>query len=110
MLCRRIWRCPGAASGAVSSNRDGNYAGSLVQSLSLFTHNFYEKLPFASVSAASGRGMGDFEGALLLATRQYFEEKQPQHRKRENESNEERAAESERTPRECKKDRETETR
>ncbi|ORC86063.1 putative XPA-interacting protein [Trypanosoma theileri] len=100
---------PDAVSDAVNSDRDGNYAGSLVQSLSLFTHNFYEKLPFASVSAATGRGMEDLEGAPLLATRQCFEEKRPQLRKRENESNEERAAESERMLREYKKDREAET-
>ncbi|KAH9600235.1 GPN-loop GTPase [Trypanosoma melophagium] len=102
-------RDPDAVSDAVNATKGGNCAGSLVQSLSLFTHSFYEKLPFASVSAATGRGMEELEGALLLARRRFLEEKEPQLRKRENESNEERAAESERMLREYRKDREPET-
>ncbi|KAF8293017.1 hypothetical protein TcBrA4_0074340 [Trypanosoma cruzi] len=87
---------PDALADAVNSNSgDGNYAGSLVQSLSLFTHGFYESLPVASVSAASGRGMEALEQALEAAKLQYLSDRLPEFKKQEKRRNEERAAASE---------------
>ncbi|EKG05875.1 XPA-interacting protein, putative [Trypanosoma cruzi] len=92
-----LWmKDPDALADAVNSNSgDGNYAGSLVQSLSLFTHGFYESLPVASVSAASGRGMEALEQALEAAKLQYLSDRLPEFKKQEKRRNEERAAASE---------------
>ncbi|KEG06805.1 putative XPA-interacting protein [Trypanosoma grayi] len=96
---------PDALADAANASTDGNYAGGLVQSLSLFTHGFYEGLPFASVSAASGRGMEELEGALRAAAGQYLAEAGPRLKRREKEANEERAAEAERMLRDYEADR-----
>lgn len=51
-------------------HEDGNevgYASTLVRSMSLFLHEFYEDIPFAAVSAASGAGMNDLHEAVNRA-------------------------------------------
>ncbi|RNE94899.1 XPA-interacting protein, partial [Trypanosoma conorhini] len=83
---------PDALAEAVNSGGEDNYAGSLVQSLSLFAHGFYEDIPVASVSAASGRGMEELERALAAAKLQYLSDREPELKKREKLRNEESAA------------------
>lgn len=59
-------------------HEDGNevgYASTLVRSMSLFLHEFYEDIPFAAVSAASGAGMNDLHEAVESAKLQFFSEK-----------------------------------
>lgn len=50
-----------------------SYASTLSQSLSLFLHEFYEDLPFAAVSAATGAGMDDFAAAVEKGREQAIE-------------------------------------
>lgn len=66
----------GSGGGAVPlSTTDGglmfgsgsSYAGTLAQSMSLFLHEFYEELPYAAVSAATGAGMEDLAAAIQRA-------------------------------------------
>ncbi|EAN79325.1 XPA-interacting protein, putative [Trypanosoma equiperdum] len=79
---------PNALAEAVNSGTDGSYAGSLVQSLSLFTHGFYESIPFASASAASGKGIEELEEALVVAKEQYLRDRAPRVGEREKLANE----------------------
>lgn len=52
-----------------------SYAGTLARSLSLFLHGFYEDLPSAAVSAATGAGMEQLEAAVGRAKMQFCEER-----------------------------------
>ncbi|KAG8348678.1 Elongation factor Tu GTP binding domain [Trypanosoma vivax] len=79
----RWMKDPDALADAVNSGGDGSYAGSLVQSLSLFTHGFYESIPFASVSAASGKGMEELAESLATAKQQYMADRAPQIREKQ---------------------------
>lgn len=63
---------PGASSTLEKMRRgDGaGYSSSLVRSMSLFLHEFYENMPHAAVSAATGDGMADLEECIrTVATR-----------------------------------------
>lgn len=53
----------------------GGYASTLASSMSLFLHEFYEDMPYASTSAASGAGMDNLEAAIWRARAQFIEEK-----------------------------------
>ncbi|RNE99042.1 XPA-interacting protein [Trypanosoma rangeli] len=83
---------PDTLADAVNSDNEGNYAGSLVQSLSLFTHGFYEDIPVASISAASGKGVEELERALAAAKLQYLSDREPVLKTQDKLRNEERAA------------------
>jgi len=81
---------PSSSGAAVSHtlNASGGYASTLARSMSLFLHEFYEDLPYATISAATGTGMEALEAAIGVAKRQALEEKS----KHANERHEERAA------------------
>lgn len=51
------------------------YAGTLARSMALFLHEYYEDIPWASVSAASGAGMDSLRSAIDRAKAQSLEEK-----------------------------------
>nr|CCC94949.1 putative XPA-interacting protein [Trypanosoma congolense IL3000] len=74
---------PDALADAVNDAAEGAYAGTLVQSLSLFTHGFYESIPFASMSAATGKGAEELEEAVAVARQQYLKDRTLQRRERE---------------------------
>ncbi|EPY21773.1 XPA-interacting protein [Strigomonas culicis] len=57
----------GHAADALAVGGGGGYATTLAQSLALFLHEYYEDLPFACVSAASGAGMDQLEAAVAAA-------------------------------------------
>ncbi|ESL06104.1 XPA-interacting protein [Trypanosoma rangeli SC58] len=97
---------PDTLADAVNSNTEGNYAGSLVQSLSLFTHGFYEDIPVASISAASGKGMEELERALAAAKLQYLSDRESVLKTQEKLRSEERAAVTEEMLRAYQRDRE----
>lgn len=62
-----------AAREVVLPNQGNSYAGTLAQSMSLFLHEFYEDLPYAAVSAASGAGMDDLAAAIERGKQQAME-------------------------------------
>eukprot|EP00796_Vickermania_ingenoplastis_P004243 gene4243-3067_t len=64
----------GAAGTPYGVGATESYAGTLSQSLSLFLHEFYEDLPFAAVSAATGAGMDDLAAAVARGKTQAIEE------------------------------------
>ncbi|KAK7198874.1 XPA-interacting protein [Novymonas esmeraldas] len=73
-------RIGAAALGAdtmLPTSTGNSYTSSLVQSMSLFLHEFYEDLPYAAVSAASGAGMGDLAAAIERGKQQALESKAP---------------------------------
>lgn len=53
----------------------GNYAGTLARSMALFLHEFYESIPCAAVSAASGAGMDSLTAAIAQGKAQSEEER-----------------------------------
>ncbi|GET86981.1 xpa-interacting protein, putative [Leishmania tarentolae] len=57
------------------ANQGNSYAGTLAQSMSLFLHEFYEDLPYAAVSAASGAGMSELATCIERGKQQALEEK-----------------------------------
>nr|CAJ2469314.1 unnamed protein product [Leishmania braziliensis] len=57
------------------ASQGGSYAGALAQSMSLFLHEFYEDLPYAAVSAASGAGMGELAASIERGKQQALEAK-----------------------------------
>lgn len=77
-----------------------SYASTLSQSLSLFLHEFYEDLPYAAVSAATGAGMEDLEAAVARGKAQAISERAQQDAL---ESNEEAQASSQRLERQAQR-------
>ncbi|KPA76397.1 putative XPA-interacting protein [Leptomonas pyrrhocoris] len=62
-----------SAHDVVLPSQGSSYAGTLAQSMSLFLHEFYEDLPYAAVSAASGAGMDDLAAAIERGKQQSME-------------------------------------
>ncbi|KPI89665.1 putative XPA-interacting protein [Leptomonas seymouri] len=54
-------------------SQGSSYAGTLAQSMSLFLHEYYEDLPYAAVSAASGAGMADLAASIEQGKQQAIE-------------------------------------
>ncbi|CAG9571113.1 putative XPA-interacting protein [Leishmania major strain Friedlin] len=77
------WRGEGTRIGAAAlgsqdallANQGSGYAGTLAQSMSLFLHEFYEDLPYAAVSAASGAGMSELAASIERGKQQALEAK-----------------------------------
>ncbi|CBZ24816.1 putative XPA-interacting protein [Leishmania mexicana MHOM/GT/2001/U1103] len=77
------WRGEGTRIGAAAlgsqevlpANQENSYAGTLAQSMSLFLHEFYEDLPYAAVSAASGAGMSELAASIERGKQQALEAK-----------------------------------
>lgn len=64
-----------------------SYASTLSQSLSLFLHEFYEDIPFAAVSAATGAGMDELAQAIARGKEQAILEKEERALTHENQQN-----------------------
>lgn len=62
-----------------------SYATTLAQSLSTFLHEFYEDLPYAAVSAASGAGMDDLAESIRKGKEQAITEAAHQKGLQQNE-------------------------
>jgi GPN-loop GTPase len=62
-----------AARDVVLPGQGNSYAGALAQSMSLFLHEFYEDLPYAAVSAASGAGMEELVASIERGKQQAVE-------------------------------------
>ncbi|AYU77196.1 XPA-interacting protein [Leishmania donovani] len=77
------WRGEGTRIGVAAlgsqdvllANQGNSYAGTLAQSMSLFLHEFYEDLPYAAVSAASGAGMSELAASIERGKQQALEAK-----------------------------------
>lgn len=62
-----------AAQEVMLPGQGSSYAGALAQSMALFLHEFYEDLPYAAVSAASGAGMDELAAAIERGKQQATE-------------------------------------
>lgn len=62
-----------AARDVMLPGQSNSYAGALAQSMSLFLHEFYEDLPYAAVSAASGAGMDELAASIERGKQQALE-------------------------------------
>ncbi|KAG5509615.1 hypothetical protein JKF63_06320 [Porcisia hertigi] len=61
------------------ASQGSSFAGTLAQSMSLFLHEFYEDLPYAAVSAASGAGMSELADSIERGKQQALGAKSSQH-------------------------------